>query len=198
MATIIFYPNNPAGKTKIHIRLKIGRITDIRQSTRLTIKDSKTWNKDRQLPNASSNSNKDLRKKLRDLRILIEEKLDEIEKSETQSLREINGSWLKVIILKFTNEELPTSLDLLVEYAQYFTDSLKHRYYKRQGVKYIYSQLTINKYQNITRQFREYQDYLGKEIVISNIDEQWANTWVNYLTYEKISLLTLKGNSLHA
>jgi len=193
MATIAFYPYKCTGETKIYIRLKIGKLKDIRQSTRLTIKDARTWRKEKQLPNASTPGNKDLRKKLSGLRLLIEDKIDNIEKSDAQSLRDIDGKWLKSIVLTYVNEAPPTKLDLLVNYAQHFTNSLTRRTYKRKGIRYKYNQKTIDKYQNITRQFTEYQKYLGKAIEISGIDEQWANSFLEYLTEVKGLAVNTKG-----
>lgn len=127
------------------------------------------------------------------LRLLIEDKIDNIEKSDAQSLRDIDGKWLKGVVLTYVNEAPPTKLDLLVNYAQHFTNCLDHKTYKRKGVRYKYNQKTIDKYQNITRQFTEYQKYLGKAIEISSIDEQWANSFLEYLTEVKGLAVNTKG-----
>tara|TARA_R110002124_G_scaffold17532_3_gene73478 strand:- start:361276 stop:362604 length:1329 start_codon:yes stop_codon:yes gene_type:complete len=193
MATIKFYPYKTIGESKIYIRLKIGKLKDIRQSTHLTIEDAETWNNEKQIPRATNTKNKNLASSLRDLKKTIEDLIDEVEKSKTQSLREINGKWLKSIILNNVNEVPPTNLDYLDNYAQHFTNSLKNRFYIKKGVKYRYQQKTIDKYQNITRHFKEYKKHLGSEIEIINIDEKWTTSFLDYLTEVKHLSLNTKG-----
>lgn len=193
MATIKFYPHKPEGECKIYVRLKIGRQKDIRQSTGLTIKNAKDWKKDTQLPKSTNTSNKNLSRNLKELNIAISDSIDSIEKSQTKSLREINGKWLKKIILDFTNEAPPINLDLLVNYAQHFTDSLTHRTYKRKGVKYKYDPKTIAKYQNITNHFIAFDKHKGNSSIISDIDVNWANDFLTYLTDINPRSINTKG-----
>ena len=193
MATIKFYPHKAKGESKIYIRLKIGKIKDIRQSTQLTIEEAGDWNTEKQIPRASTSKNKNLASSLRDLKKQIEDSIDNVEKSKTESLRDINGKWLKGIILNNVNEVLPTNLDYLDNYAQHFSDSLKHRFYIKKGVKHPYQQKTIDKYLNITRHFQEYKKHLGTEIEIIDIDEKWVNGFLNYLTVTKDLSLNTKG-----
>jgi integrase len=193
MATIKFYPHKTKGESKIYIRLKIGKLKDIRQSTLLTIEDAETWNAEKQTPRASTGKNKNLASSLRDLKKQIEDSIDDVEKSKTESLRDINGKWLKGIILNNVNEVPPANLDYLDNYAQHYSDSLKNRFYIKKGVKYRYQQKTIDKYLNITRHFKEYKKHLGTEIEIIDIDEKWANEFLNYLTETKALALNTKG-----
>jgi len=193
MATLKFYPYKKTGTTKVYLRLKIGRVKDIRQSTLLTIEDSKSWKDKSPLPKKTTPKNKILCRRLIALQQLIEDKLDSVEKSDVLSLRDINGKWLKNIILTFNNEQPVTSNDFLVEYAQIFTNSLKNSTYKRNGVLHPYSQHTINKYQNFTRHLLEYEKYVGKRLYIFSVDEDFNNTFLNYLTTEKKLAVNTKG-----
>ena len=193
MATIRFYPYKKTGSTKVYLRLKIGRIKDFRQSTLLTIENSESWKVKSPLPKKTTAKNKILCKRLIALQILIEDKLDEIEKSETSSLRDITGKWLKNLVLEFNNERPTTKSDLLTEYAQHFTKSLKNRTYKRGGVQYTYKQTTIDKYQNFTRQLKDYEKYVGKKIYVFDVDEQFNSDFLKFLTDVQKLAVNTKG-----
>lgn len=193
MATLRFYPYKKTGATKIYLRLKIGRSIDLRQSTLLSIEDSKSWNYSIHMPKKNHHKNKSLFKRLTELQIKIEDTLDDIEKSELKSTREINGKWMKDIILLFNNEEPVSNLDLLIEYAQHFTDSLKGKTYTKNGVKYPYKESTISKYQNFKRQLSEYQKNIGKKIYVYDVDEAFLEKFMTYLTIDKGLAVNTKG-----
>ena len=79
MATLKFYPYKKTGKSPIYIRLKIGRQTDIRQSTGLTIINAEDWKDDKQRPKATTQSNKNLKTQIQNLDTSITESIDKIE-----------------------------------------------------------------------------------------------------------------------
>lgn len=193
MATIRFYPYNKNGFTKVYLRLKIGRSKDFRQSTLLSIEDARHWNFKSNLPKKNTVKNKSLFKRLSSLEELIEDNIDEVEKSEILSIRDITGNWLKQIILTFNNEQPITKSDFLTEYAQHFTDSLKNRTYKRGGVQYPYQQNTINKYQNFTRQLVDYEKHIGKKLYISDVDEDFNSEFLEFLTGVQNLAVNTKG-----
>ncbi|MEH6764143.1 MAG: phage integrase SAM-like domain-containing protein [Aequorivita antarctica] len=193
MATLKFYPYKSTGETKIYLRLKIGTVSDIRQSTGLTIQDAETWKSEEQLPKNSTDSNKALRRSLTKLKLTLTKEIDTIEKSEDYSLRTIDGKWLKQIIQCETNETPMVKLDLLANYAQHFTDRLNHRTFKKYGVKHKYSEKTIAKYQNVTNHFVAFDKYRKRKTVILDIAEPWANEFLTYLTDEKKLAINTKG-----
>jgi integrase len=193
MATIKFYPYKKTGTTKVYLRLKIGRKKDFRLSTLLTIEDAKSWKYLAPLPKKSTEKNKSLCKRLNALQELIEDKIDEVEKSDTLSLRDINGKWLKRIIFSFNNENPISDSDLLTEFAQNFTNSLNNSTYKRKGVQYPYTQNTINKYQNFTRQLKEFEEHVGKTFYVYDVDESFNSEFLKFLSDVKKLAVNTKG-----
>lgn len=193
MATLKFYPYKSTGTTKIYVRFKIGSSVDIRLSTGLTIHDATFWNTKLQLPSGSTDGDKSLKRSINKLNISINDAIDVIEKSEEQSLRAIDGKWLKRIIQSATNEVPLINLDLLTNYAQHFTNSLQYKTLKRHGVKHKYSEKTIGKYQNISNHFVAFDKFRKRKTVIMDIAEPWANEFLVYLTDEKQLSINTKG-----
>ena len=191
MATVKYYPYKKIGTSKIYIRLNLDKKKSILQSTGLTIEDAKTWNYETQLPVKKSAKNKILHKKLIGLRTVIEDTIDVIEKSETQSSRDLTGKWLKKIILNFNNETPLTEMDSLTGYANKFTNSLDT--YTKKGVKHKYTQYTISKYKNFTRQLEEFEKYKKKKYTLYEVDLDFQKEFLEFLTDIQDLSINTKG-----
>jgi integrase len=192
MATITFYPYQKIGKSKIYLRIRSG-ILDIRQSTLLTIDDATKWDFTRQKSKGKTASIKNLNNRLNNLYELIEKEIDGVEKDSEKGSRDINGKWLKQIILKFNNEQPITDNELLTVFAENFVNSLSKKTYKRNDVQYSYSENTIKKYSNFLRQLKEYEKYKRTTFKINNVDTSFAYSFLEYLGDEKGLSVNTKG-----
>lgn len=193
MASFTFYPYKKTNSTKIYLRLRNGRETDIRVSTGLTIEDAKTWNYNLNLPKKNSEKNKVLYRRLIALQESIEDEFDKLEKSENHSVRDINSKLVKGVIQKFNNLEPLNDLDLLSVYAKKFAESLKNKTYTKNGIQYNYTKNTINKYLNFAVVLKSYEDFYQKEIKISDVDKSFAFHFLDYLTTELNRSINTKG-----
>lgn len=190
---IKFYPSKNKGECKVYLRLKLGTIKDIRLSTGQSIIDATKWNTRTNLPNESTASNKKLKKNLQQLEDLIRNHIDSIEKDVSKSIRELDGKQIKKIVQEFNNLEPLTDRDLLVNYANWYCKDLGKRTYKRNDVQYRFKQNTIDKYLNFTNVLKNYQEYLGKEIKLNDVDEVFANDFLDYLTDVEPKSINTKG-----
>nr|WP_299168792.1 phage integrase SAM-like domain-containing protein [uncultured Allomuricauda sp.] len=190
---IKFYPSKEKGECKVYLRLKLGTIKDMRLSTGQTIHDATKWNPRTHLPNESSASNKKLKKNLQELENLIKQNIDGLEKDESKSVRDIEGKDIKKLIQGFNNLEPLTDKDLLVNYAEWYCKDLPKRTYKRNDVQYKLKQNTIDKYVNFNNILKMYQQHLGHEIQLTEVDEVFANDFLEYLTDIEPKSINTKG-----
>jgi integrase len=182
MASIKFYPNLTKGKSKIYVRVTIKRGHDFRLSTTLTMNDVSKWNHQKGFPKKNNESNKKLYDSLFKLEKRLEKEIYDIEKSQTESTNAISSQWLKDIILDQFNETPIEDKDLLIPFAQSFVDSLHHKTYQKNGMRFKYSIKTIDKYQNIVNKLKDYQTNLKKELRIEMVDDEFSNSFLIYLT----------------
>ncbi|RED48792.1 tyrosine-type recombinase/integrase [Seonamhaeicola aphaedonensis] len=193
MATIKFYPYLKTGKSKVYVRVTIKRGQDFRLSTTLTIKDATKWNPKSGLPRKNEISNKKLYNSLLRLEERLENEISEVEKNQTKSTTDISSQWVKEIILDEFNESVPTDKELLVPFGQSFVDSLPNRTYQKNGVRKKYSIKTINKYQNIVNKISDFQDFSKKKFKVNMVDDNFADSFLNYLTDEMGLSVNTKG-----
>ena len=194
MATINYYPNKGKGVSKIYVRLKIGRNkVDLRQSTMLTIEDATLWKSETQLAKGKTANIKKLNQRLRKLRTVIENEIYDVEKDGDRSFSDIDGKWLKKIILKFNNEEPQSEDEGLVNFADNFAKGLENSTYKRNGVQYKYSQNTINKYTNFVKQLKDFENSQHGKFKCSDVDESFAYSFLEHLGDVKGLSVNTKG-----
>lgn len=193
MANIKFYPQKDSGTCKVYLRLNIGRDKDFRLSTGMTILNAKQWNKKTNLPTEKQASNKKLKNRLNDLSKEISEYIDDIEKDENKSILDIDSKDVKALIQKFNNLEPITNRELLIPFAEWFCNNLKTRTYIRNNVKFQYKQNTIDKYLNFTTVLKAYQKYKGKIFKLKDVNEAFANDFLNFLTDVEPKSINTKG-----
>lgn len=198
MANVKFYPYRKKGECKVYLRLKIGTQKDFRLSTGLTIKDANDWNPRTNYPkttgkNANGAENKNLKRALESLYKAIDNYILTIEKDESLSIRDIRSIDIKQVIDRFNNLEPLMEQDFLIGYAEHFTKQLHNKTYTRNGVQHRYTQNTINKYANFTKVLRRYQEYLGKEIKLIDVNETFGYDFLDYLTEIEERSVNTKG-----
>ena len=193
MATIKFYPYSLKGESKIYMRLSIKRGLDFRLSTGQRIKNALTWNSETNYPKKNSEDNKKLHKALQDLENLIEDEISRIEKSRTESINDLSSKWAKELILTCFNEKISNDKDLLIPYAYSFAEGLNHKTYQKNGNRVKFANNTIEKYKNFARNLEEYQDYIKKEVKIKNVNDDFAESFLNFLTKERSLAVNTKG-----
>src|SRR5690606_32514306 len=86
-----------------------------------------------------------------------------------------------------------TDENLLVPYAYKFSEKLSTSTYKRKGQRVKYKNNTIDKYQNFSKQLEGYQYYVRLKIKIVDVNEKWADAFLDYLTTEKSLSINTKG-----
>jgi len=185
MSSIRFYPYSSNHNSKIYIRLILRREQDFRLSTGLTIQNPSHWSSSTHFPKKNNAENKALHNSLKDLESHIEKELLKVEQSQDESLADITSKWLKSIIKDFFNEVEITEKDLLIPFAESFAKSLHHRTYQRGAVQNRYSKKTIDKYKNFARQLREYQTHINKSLKLTDVDKDFADGFLQYLSEEK-------------
>lgn len=184
MATIKFYPYKEIGKSKIYIRLSGGRGVDIRLSTGLTIEDVTDWDFEENYPKKKNKevNNKNLRTKLQDLENHIDNEILSIEKSSIYSTKDLSSKWLNGLILDFFNEKPVEDKDLLIPYAKEYAKGLESKTFQRNGRRLPYKKITIDKYVNFARLLENYQNYIKREIRLTDVDGEFINNFLDYLT----------------
>ncbi|WP_150452458.1 phage integrase SAM-like domain-containing protein [Arenibacter lacus] len=191
MATIRFYPHKPKGKSKIYLRLSIKRGIDFRLSTGQTILDATKWKN--HYPHGKTTELRNLRRSLEDLNRYLLDIISEVEQSTTKSINDITSNWVKSKIKSFFNDTPITDENLLVPYAFQYTENLSTSTYKRKGRRVRYKQNTIDKYHNFTKQLEGYQNHIRRKIKISDINEKWADEFLDYLATEKSLSINTRG-----
>lgn len=193
MATQRFYPQSKNGECKIYIRLTLKRGKDFRLSTKQTIKDASTWNYGTNLPKKTTENNKRLFSTLKELENHIEDEIFKIEKSKEKSINDLSSKWLKSVILDFYNETPTEDKELLIPYAKAHAECLLTKTYLRNGIKIPYSIKTIDKFRNIAKQLELYQNHINRKIKISDVDVDFAEAFLGFLTTEFNRAVNTKG-----
>ena len=196
MATIKFYPYLSKGKSKVYIRLTIKRGKDFRLSTGLQIKDSRTWNYETNYPKKNSADNKNLYNALQELENHLDTTISNIEKSRTESIDDLTSQRIKSIILDFFNEAPITDKDLLVPYAYQYADGLINKTYQRHGNRISYKENTIEKYKNFAKNLEEYETKLGRQIKIKDVNDDFTESFLSFLTDKRKLAVNTKGRYL--
>jgi len=193
MANIKFYPYQNKGECKIYFRLKIGTLKDFRLSTGLTIKNANDWSTKTNFPKTNNAENKNLKKSLESLYQHVDDYILSVEKDKSKSIRDIQSKDIKTQVSKFNNLEPLTNKDFLVGYSEFVSDQRRNSTYTKNGVQIKYTQNTINKYTNFTKVLKDYQDHLGREIKIVEVDEDFGYDFLTYLTDIKKRSVNTKG-----
>jgi integrase len=198
MATIKFYPYNNSGASKIYVRILIGRLKDIRQSTGLDIADVKNWSIDTNLPKQTSAIDKKLRNRLNALHELLSDLIDNYTLDADKSLKSLSGKDIKEIINQFNNLESTDEKDILHVFADYYAKSLNKRTFKRKGQSYNYKPLTIYKYQNFANILKEFSELRNIKFLVSDVDKDFAIDFLKYLNDTRESSINTQGKLIRS
>ncbi|MBU2948046.1 tyrosine-type recombinase/integrase [Zobellia uliginosa] len=193
MASIKFYPHLKRGESKIYIRLSLKRGQDFRLSTGLTIKDAQNWNFNKNLPKPNSDDNKKLSNSLKDLESHLDTKLYDVERDKMISLNDITSRWVKKEMLDFFNETVEEVNDLLIPYAYSYAEGLKSKTFQRNGRRKNYTDNTISKYLNFAKQLENFQSHRRISFKIKDVDDNFVEQFLEYLTEEKNLAVNTKG-----
>lgn len=184
MATIRFFlqsKNNPAN---IYMRLSMGRGNAIKRKTGYII-NPKNWG-DSNFPKPNDEELKNLKTNLQSLANKVERNLNNaISKGE-----EINGDWLQDQIDLIHGKKKPTDIDRLVNYCQYYIDSLPYKEYPN-GKKGVVRE-TIQKYKTIKAKIIDFENYQKKKFYIKDVGLKFRNDIVKYLS----EVDNLSGNTI--
>jgi integrase len=192
MATIKFYPYGNKGKSKIYLRVLIGK-TDIRLSTGLDISNVDYWSTDTQRPKKTQADLKALKRRLDSLEDEITDLIDLYTISEDKSINQINSKLIKSLIKEFNNDSPIEDKNLLHVFADNYAKSLPNRRYKKKGVDYPFKALTIYKYENFANTLKEFSEVQKKQFIISDVNTDFVNQFLNFLVETRDSSINTQG-----
>lgn len=175
MATIRFQirsENNPAN---IYLRLTVDRQINIRRKTGFVV-DPNNWSSNTNLPKPNDEDLKNLKTKLQDLANKIERNLNKA----VTAKEEITGNWLQDQIDAALGKKKATDIDRLVNYCQYYIDTLPYKEYPS-GKKGVVSG-TVQKYKTLKTKIAEFEGNQRKKFYIKDVGLKFRNDFVKYLT----------------
>ena len=175
MATIRFQirsDNNPAN---IYLRLTVDRQINIRRKTGFVI-DPNNWSSKTNLPKPNDEDLKKLKNELNNLANTIEKNLNNaISKGE-----EITGDWLQQQIDTAQGKKKITDIDRLVNYFQYYIDTLPYKEYPS-GKKGV-TPSTVQKYKTLKNKIADFELYKKKHFYIKDVGLKFRNELVKYFS----------------
>lgn len=178
MATIKYLLQSSSTNVPIYVRLSLGKNKSIKRKTGVFISPS-SWSLATGYPKQNDVKNKNLSVKLRDLEAFIYESINTAE----VSLKSINGNWLESTINDFHGYKEEDSKEYLSEYCKYFLSKL------RSSQKSI---STVKKYYTIVNKLNKYEDYIGKKHLVKEVDLDFREKFINYLSeVDKLSMNTI-------
>jgi integrase len=192
MATIKFYPYSKQGKSKIYVRVLIGK-TDIRLSTGLDISDVSSWSADTQRPKKTQADLKALKKRLDSLEDEIINIIDTYTLSEDKGVNQINSKLIKSLIAEFNNDAPIADKNVLHIFADHYAKSLENRTFKRKGIDHKYKPSTIYKYQNFANVLKEFSELKKNTFLISDVNNDFAGLFLTYLKDVRDSSINTQG-----
>lgn len=192
MATIKFYPYGNKGKSKIYLRVLIGK-TDIRLSTGLDISNVDYWSTDTQRPKKTQADLKVLKKRLDSLEDEITDLIDLYTISQEKSINQINSKLIKSLIKEFNNDTPIEDKNILHVFAENYAKSLHNRTYKKKGVDYPFQPLTIYKYENFANILKEFNEVQKQNFLISDVNTDFANQFLKFLFETRGSSINTRG-----
>lgn len=175
MATIKFMLQSKKNPASIYLRLSIDRTTVLKRKTGYII-DPKKWNSEELLPKVKEEDLKILKTDLQELANKIEQNLNKA----IAAKEEITGDWLQNQIDTALGKKKATDTDRLVNYFQYYIDTLPYKEYPS-GKKGVVSG-TIQKYKTLKAKISEFERYQRKKFYVKDVGLKFRNDFVKYLT----------------
>lgn len=173
MATFKFLIQGKSNPTNIYIRLSLGRGKSIKRKTGYLI-NPKDWSTTG-FPKQNSPDNKNLKSKLEELQVQLGRKINEA----NDKGQEIDGLWLTQQIDDINNKKEKTDLDRLINYCQYYMDSLPTKVYS--NGKHGASEATIKKYNTIKNKIADYEIHKKKVFFVRDVNMHFRNDFVHFL-----------------
>ncbi|MGZ0016893.1 phage integrase SAM-like domain-containing protein [Yeosuana sp. AK3] len=189
MATIKYLLQSESENSPIYMRLSIDKSKSIKRKTGLYI-NHKDWSKSSGLPKQNETSSKELTSKLRKLKNVI---LDKLNDANSQG-ETINGDWLIYQIdLYFKRISQNNQSELVTDAIQNIIDNAHLRDNTKGGVGL--SQSRINAYKRLSELFNDFQgrkNHKVKELTKKTFDDfkKWLIDKKNYAptyTFKKLS-----------
>jgi len=174
MATITFLLQSSSTPANIYVRLSIDRNNVFKRKTGFVINPN-DWSKETSLPKQNDIETKQLRIELKNLSTEIEKRLN----TATSSGEEITGDWLQLQIDSITGKQKKTDNDRLINYVQYYIDSLefKERPNGKQGV----ARGTKQKYTTLKHKIEDFEKFKKKHFYIKDVNTKFRNDFITYL-----------------
>lgn len=183
MATFKFLIQGKNNPTNIYVRLSLSKGKSIKRKTGYVINPS-DWSSTG-YPKQNDEELKRFKSKLGQLKATLGTKLNEA----TSSGKEIDGLWLEKTIDEINNKKEKTDLDRLVNYCDYFIQSLPIKVQKNgtQGV----SEITIKKYRTVKNKLASFEAKQQKTFFVRDVNNKFRTDFIKYLQDdEKLSANT--------
>lgn len=180
MAKIKFNVNSKKNPANLNIRFYHGKEIDCNALTHILI-DPKIWsNKMQSLkPNIDKSSKQYYNDKLDTLKNHIIFSFN-----DSFSLgKKIDSDWLNLTIKNFYNRPETESNNLFVTYIEKYVKKSKKRVDRKSGKPV--SVKTIAKYNNVKNKVIDFENYINHQFSINEIDLDFHNKFVNYLSNDK-------------
>lgn len=181
MATFKFLIQGKKNPTNIYVRLSLSKDKSIKRKTGYIINPD-DWSKDTGFPKQSDEELKALRTKLKNLESDLETKLNEA----TSKGVDPDGNWISEQIDIIHNKKKKTDEDSLLNYFQYYIDTLPYKVYSKnkRGV----AKATLKKYKTIKNKIEAFEKYKGKTFFIRDVDMRFRQELIDYfIQVEKLS-----------
>jgi integrase len=176
MATIKYLLQSKSTTAPVYARLSLGKNISFKRKTGLVF-DYKKWSAITSYPKTNDANGKKLKNKLKELDVFV------IEKYNTDYTKGviINSNWLVEIIDEFHGRAKPNKTEYLSEYGEEFINKLPNKV-SQKGLGA--SKDTITKYTTIVKKLKGFENYKKKKFLIKEVDLEFRDEFVMYLTEE--------------
>ena len=184
MATVKFFLQSKKNPANIYLNLSIRRGLILRRKTGYVINPN-DWSVSTNLPKQNDADLKILKAGLVSMSIEVEKRLNDAVASGV----DITGEWLEDQIDTINGKKKPSDIDRLVNYCQYYIESLPYKEYPS-GKKGV-ANSTVLKYKTLKRKLQEFEEYQKKTFYVKDVDLKFRNDIVKYFS----EIDKLNGNS---
>lgn len=185
MASIHFYPRTKTGKSKIQVRIVLGRNKRFLLSTRISVDDvERDWDFKKKMP-------KEARRKkfLEVLRTKFLNHITDVELDLTKSMDAITTDDFKKIVYDVNRvpERLRTFTKTEKEdfnaYVKAFIDRCRNKGYRTKGNQHKqYTEGTLRKYYQLIDTIALFEQEEGKKVYLNSFDSKTTDSFESFLT----------------
>ena len=190
MASLKYIAKGTGNLTTIYLRFRQGRKIDITKSTNLLI-NPKYWNNKKGAVKHIA-ENKEKINLQNDLNSLGNHILNNFNKSYSKGA-EINSQWLKKAMDAYFERSDDGNLNLLLDYAEYYKESLPNKvmFSGKVGV----SNGTLKKYGTIINKIKDFESFNKKRYKLVDVDLNFHRDFINYFRkQQRLSFNTIGKN----